>query len=178
MKLVIEKIQHSNRYSIEQQEDVDTIFKTVNEDFKVLTASYNDGRIEIPCTFRFYLSRYPYVRHLYEEVDTESEKYDLQLEEKISPMLWFHISRLSLVTRSTNTDSDWLKLECSICQTKYHGVEGIEALKAHFRESHQNEPNWSCSHCDKEFVATQLATARWHHRCENIGEGEHKLFEN
>ncbi|XP_063543820.1 uncharacterized protein LOC134752152 [Cydia strobilella] len=176
LKLVIEKIQRSNRYNIEQQQDVDTILKTINEDLHVLPASYNNGRVEIPCTFRFHMGKYPYVRHLYEEVDTESEKYDLQLEEKISPMLLFHISRLSLVTKFTNTDSNWLRLECSICQRKYYGVHGIEALKAHFREAHQNEPNWSCSHCDKEFLATQLATARWHHQCENIEE--HKLFEN
>ncbi|XP_063390622.1 uncharacterized protein LOC134676231 [Cydia fagiglandana] len=176
LKLVIEKIQRSNRYNIEQQHDVDMIFKTINEDLKVLPATFNNGRVEIPCTFRFHMSEYPYVRYLYEDVDTESEKYDLQLEEKISPMVWFHISRLSLKISATNMDSNWLKLECSICQTAYHGVQGIGALKAHFREAHQNEPNWSCTHCDTEFTATQLATARWHHHCNNMEEP--KLFEN
>ncbi|XP_048003728.1 uncharacterized protein LOC125239977 [Leguminivora glycinivorella] len=167
LKFVIEKIQRSNRYGIEQQHDVDTLFRTVIEDLSVLPATYNNGRVETPSIFRHYLSRFPFVRHLCQDVDGESEKYDLQLEEKISPMLCFHINRCNVIGKTINTDSNWLKLECSICQIKYHGVQGIEALKTHFRECHQNEQNWVCTHCDKEFVAAQLATARWHHRCEN-----------
>ncbi|XP_063369799.1 uncharacterized protein LOC134658123 [Cydia amplana] len=169
LKLLIEKIQHSNRYSTEQQQDFEMLFKTINKDLNVLPASYNNGRVEIPCAFRFHMSKYPYVRHLHEEVDAESDKYDLQLEQKISPMLCFHISRVSLVTRPKNFYSNWLQLQCSTCQTKYEGIQGIEELKAHFREAHQYEPNWNCSHCGKELAAAQLATAGWHHRCTNIG---------
>ncbi|KAI8426956.1 hypothetical protein MSG28_014623 [Choristoneura fumiferana] len=159
IKAVTEKIDFCNRYM--NTGSVSTIFQIINDDINAI-----DGSFGIPAVFRHYMNPYAYVRYLHEPVDVESDKYDLQLEELISPRLKFQISRLSLNASAETLVPNWLKLECSVCEVTFLGITGVEQLIEHFRDNHQNEPDLTCTNCDKTFSVNELALTRWYHKCE------------
>lgn len=159
IKSAIELVDYSNKYISTGSKS--TILQIIKEDINVVEGSFG-----IPAVFRHYMNPYAYVRHLYKPVDVESDKYDLHLEEQVSPRLKFQITRLCLDDTEEGILQNWLKLECSMCEVTFAGLYGVEQLKEHFRDNHLNEPDLTCTNCNKTFSVNELALTRWYHKCE------------
>ncbi|XP_045456857.1 uncharacterized protein LOC123666877 [Melitaea cinxia] len=110
-----------------------------------------------------YTNKYSYVRYLYKEVDTElptdtSNKYDLQLEETVSPCYLIYLSNLK-------DPIECLYVCCHPCEIKFTGANIFGDLRSHFDAEHINEPDWTCTKCDGVFPMLELAKNWWCHRC-------------
>ncbi|XP_045458089.1 uncharacterized protein LOC123668402 [Melitaea cinxia] len=110
-----------------------------------------------------YTNKYSYVRYLYKEVDTElptdvSNKYDLQLEETVSPCYQIYLSHIK-------DPSKCLYVCCLPCEIKFTGENIFSDLKSHFDAEHINEPDWTCTNCHGVFPMMELAKNWWCHRC-------------
>ncbi|CAG5037041.1 unnamed protein product [Parnassius apollo] len=123
------------------------------------------SNIGVPGTFRKYLSKYSYVRFLYknvtdEETDTENEKYDLQIQEVLSPMCQLYIG----LYRSRE---ELIKIHCDFCQVTFTGENVAWEIQNHFK-SHVAEPDWQCVNCDKTITMSDLTWENWNHTCEPL----------
>lgn len=119
-------------------------------------------RIDYPAEYRRYLSKYSFVRYLYGEHKTESvdDKYDIQLEETISPMCLLNINYFS------NVESDnYVRIHCSDCKYTAEGMNIISMIKSHFLECHNLEQDWFCTNCEQNFNAANLMQMNWKHTC-------------
>lgn len=110
-----------------------------------------------------YTNKYSYVRYLYKEVDAElpadsSNKYDLQLEETVSPCHQTYLSHIK-------DPIECLYVCCQPCEIKFTGSNLFGDLKSHFDAEHINEPDWRCTNCDVVFPMIELAKNWWCHRC-------------
>ncbi|CAK1593292.1 unnamed protein product [Parnassius mnemosyne] len=117
--------------------------------------------IGVPGTYRKYLSKYGYVRFLYENVTDEvidAEKYDLQLQEVLNPMCQLHIGFLQ-------SHEEAIKIHCYFCQVTFIGENVAWEIENHFK-SHIVEPDWQCINCDKTITMPHLTRANWNHTCE------------
>ncbi|OWR41534.1 hypothetical protein KGM_211521 [Danaus plexippus plexippus] len=111
--------------------------------------------------FRRYTNKYPYVRYLYQEAksaDMNSRRYDIQLQETISP-------KYQLYIRSMTSTPTFLVVECEPCGVKFLGPNLLQELRAHFNEFHLSEPDCTCTNCSKTFPMVALAKNWWCHRC-------------
>ncbi|CAK1587795.1 unnamed protein product [Parnassius mnemosyne] len=120
--------------------------------------------IGVPGTFRKYLSKYGYVRFLYENVtdevtNAENEKYDLQLQEVLSPMCQLHIELYPYSSHES------IKIRCNFCQVYFTGENVSWEIEDHFK-SHIVEPDWQCVNCNKAITMSHLTRANWNHNCE------------
>ncbi|CAG5052891.1 unnamed protein product [Parnassius apollo] len=117
--------------------------------------------VGVPGTFRKYLSKYGYVRFLYENVADEvrdDEKYDLQLQEVLSPMCQLYIG-----LHQSHEES--IKIHCYFCQVTFAGENVTWEIENHFK-SHIVEPDWQCVNCNKTITVSHLTKANWNHICE------------
>lgn len=108
-----------------------------------------------------YTNKYSYVRYLYKEVDAElpaDSKYDLQLEETVSPCYQTYLSHIK-------DPIECLYVCCQPCEIKFTGSNLFGDLKSHFDAEHINEPDWRCTNCDVVFPMIELAKNWWCHRC-------------
>lgn len=125
--------------------------------------------LTVPSSYRKFANKYKYVRYLYvENEDNKDPRYDLQLEEVISPCYQFWVGRLGKFPTEMPVFSihDWLKIECVMCKVKFQGsTEMISVLQAHFNDYHQHEPDWQCQYCKRPFSMDFLAKNRWYHEC-------------
>ncbi|CAH2240681.1 uncharacterized protein LOC120635330 [Pararge aegeria] len=112
-------------------------------------------------SYRRYTNKYPYIRYLYTDVrnpDINSRKYDLQLEETVSPIYRVYLGPVQLSNAS-------VEVECVQCVRKFSGPDLVEELVAHFDELHTTEPDWKCTNCGKTFPMATLASTWWMHKC-------------
>ncbi|CAH2101116.1 unnamed protein product [Euphydryas editha] len=136
------------------------IYNFIKKDLKMLPST-----IPSRMTLKRYTNKYPYVRYLYKEDESElaselsSNKFDLQLEETISPC--YHINVVPIKDEMNMN----LTINCEPCSLQFTGLNLIVDLKAHFDAEHFNEPDWKCINCNKTFSMVNLAKNWWCHRC-------------
>ncbi|CAB3222475.1 unnamed protein product [Arctia plantaginis] len=123
--------------------------------------------VKIPSNYRKHVNQYNYVRYLYvENEESDDTKYDLQLEEVVTPSYQILIGRLGKMPESLPPVQEWLKIECMMCKAKFMGTtELMSLLQAHFNDCHQHEPDWQCPHCKRLFSMDYLSKNRWCHEC-------------
>ncbi|CAG5037044.1 unnamed protein product [Parnassius apollo] len=121
--------------------------------------------IGVPGIYRKYLSKYSYVRFLYENVteenevtDAENKKYDLRLQEVLSPMCQLHIGRSKI-------HEELIRIHCYFCQVTFIGKDIAWEIMNHFK-SHIVEPDWQCTNCNKTITMSDLTLENWNHTCE------------
>uniref|UniRef100_A0A2A4J6F3 Uncharacterized protein n=1 Tax=Heliothis virescens TaxID=7102 RepID=A0A2A4J6F3_HELVI len=123
----------------------------------------------IPASYRRCASKYKYVRYLYmDNNDNEDTRYDLQLEETITPMYMYTVDKILKSDGFIPQVWQWLKTECMICKIKITGSNSTswkEAWESHFSEHHSNEKDWQCTHCKRSFSISSLANNKWYHEC-------------
>ncbi|XP_045782077.1 uncharacterized protein LOC123878796 [Maniola jurtina] len=132
------------------------LLKFIQRDIRLLP-----DKIASRASYKRYTNKYPYIRYLYKEVkkpDINSRKYDLQLEETISPQYRIFLGPLSL-------SNPMIEVECTACSVKFVGLSLIPELKAHFEERHADEKDWKCTNCNKMFSMATLAQNWWTHKC-------------
>ncbi|XP_052754592.1 uncharacterized protein LOC113510122 isoform X2 [Galleria mellonella] len=120
--------------------------------------------------YRKYLNKYPYVRYLYAEVPGVSStvnKYDLQLQETVYPIVYYEIGKFarSEMRNKMFLYSQWVKCECILCNKTFSGLDMTEKLKQHILEYHFDEPDWQCTNCKSVFSMINLTERRWEHQC-------------
>lgn len=190
----IDKLDMVGRSDGKKQHLMD-LFKEIKSDILMAQA-----HVDVNGEYQFFLSKYPYVRYLYKELSEEElasskpcqdkneidkvfelkpDKYDLQLQEVISPAITYQMSKFAVFFSEdqrgrifsinypcfTDTTSSWLKLECTCCDIKFNGFLSIYEMEQHFTEHHNFEPDWQCPECKATFPATYLSRNRWFHSC-------------
>ncbi|XP_075989395.1 uncharacterized protein LOC142985238 isoform X2 [Anticarsia gemmatalis] len=140
---------------------LEIIFQIIRTDIKTFP-----DQLKVPATYMRHASRYKYVRHLFVENDRNDDaKYDLQLEEIVTPLVQVFVGRLGKYEK-LGPIKDWLSIECCLCKMKFQGsTELVSVLQAHFTECHQHEADWQCVNCKKMFGIDYLSTHRWFHNC-------------
>ncbi|RVE49049.1 hypothetical protein evm_006295 [Chilo suppressalis] len=151
----------------EDQTLVELIGNTIKHDFA------NTQNVNVQCSFRRMMSKYPYVRNLYAEVNSNqpsgSDLYDLQLEETMTPMFYFVVSKFEKGVQKCQ--SNWLTIECLLCKVVVVQSPIVTSVREHFQTHHQEEPDWRCTKCNKYFPMVYLAENFWYHDCSKpIGE--------
>lgn len=138
------------------------IFHVLNTDLLDLPDMVN-----IPSNYRKNLNQFNYVRYLYvENEESNNTKYDLQLEEVLTPSCEIFFGRLGKFPDHLPPVQEWLKIECMMCKVKFMGsTELMSLLQAHFNDCHQYEPDWQCPHCKRLFSMDFLSKSRWCHEC-------------
>ncbi|CAG9574269.1 unnamed protein product [Danaus chrysippus] len=143
-------------YSDLSDNDNKEVYNFIQRDLKLLPSMVFNRAL-----FKRYTNKYPYVRYLFEETksaDINSRKYDIQLQETISPKYQIYIR--SMTSTPTN-----LVVECEPCNVKFLGPNLLPELRAHFNEFHRSEPDCTCTKCNKTFSMVALAKNWWCHRC-------------
>lgn len=150
-------VQSYDLYIILQQ--VFNIFKKDLED--------SPDTLKIPGNYRKYANKYKYVRYLYAENEqSEDLRYDLQLEETISPKYQYYIGKVCQLQKPVAPIKEWFKIECTLCKFKFTASVHLQGMiETHFNELHQNEPDWQCTHCKRLFSMDYLSNNRWSHEC-------------
>ncbi|PZC73185.1 hypothetical protein B5X24_HaOG209917 [Helicoverpa armigera] len=123
----------------------------------------------VPASYRRHANKYNYVRYLYTDNNQNSDpRYDLQLEETITPMYMYIIDKVQKSDGIIPLVWEWLKTECMVCKIKITGTKSTswkEAWESHFSEKHSNETDWQCAHCKRLFGIAFLAKNKWYHEC-------------
>ncbi|CAK1587796.1 unnamed protein product [Parnassius mnemosyne] len=127
--------------------------------------------LSIPCDFRRYISKSKYIRYLYQDVpnkkkDEGAEKFDLQLEEIVSPMCEFQMRTSG---KNANTDisfEDAIKIICTDCRLTFTGANFVWDILKHFSDDHNEEPDWNCLKCNRVFTMPSLTHMGWIHTCD------------
>ncbi|CAK1556022.1 unnamed protein product [Leptosia nina] len=116
-------------------------------------------------SYKRYMNKCGYIRYLFkdEEKGPTDPKYDLQLEETVSPMFKLYIG--DLFSSYMVVEKDSLKVECMPCKVIFSGVDLISCLRLHFEE-HCTEPDWTCTKCSQTFPMLGLAGNWWSHVCQ------------
>ncbi|CAB3222476.1 unnamed protein product [Arctia plantaginis] len=138
------------------------LFQVLKTDLK-----YLPDTVKIPSSYRKHANKYNYVRYLYvENKESDDTKYDLQLEEILTPSHQIVIGKFYTYLKKVPPIQDWLKIECMMCKVKFFGsTTMMSLLEAHFSEYHQHEPDWQCPHCERTFNIAFLSNNRWCHEC-------------
>lgn len=138
------------------------LFQVLKTDLK-----YLPNTVKIPSSYRKHANQYNYVRYLYvENKESNDTKYDLQLEEVLTPSHQIIFLRFFTFLDTIPSIEDWLKIECMMCKMKFSGSNKLmRFLEAHFEEYHKNELDWKCPHCQRTFNIAFLAKNRWFHEC-------------
>lgn len=149
--------------------------------------------IDRNCEYMYYLSRYPYVRHLFKEptsdsttkpdgtnVSEELQKYDLELFESVAPKVVFSINPYSKIKKDGTVCNvpegvflnsllqdreQWIRFKCTYCEAVFNGLRSVTKLRYHFTEVHWDEMDTQCSRCDKTFSVPALTAMKWTHNC-------------
>lgn len=148
------------------------IYEVLFHVFAVIESDLNNAMdsLKVPVKYRQYLNRYPYVRYLYandngpNSSNVES-KYDLQLQETVSPMVQYFIAKVDKLETTVPPFLEWFKIECGMCKVQFKGDDLTKELKVHFNDHHHNEPDWECTNCKLKFDVKKLTEARWRHDC-------------
>ncbi|XP_038221531.1 uncharacterized protein LOC119839346 [Zerene cesonia] len=140
--------------------DINEVFEFVKKDLflmpqKVFTAAL----------YKRYLNEYSYVRYHYVMDDNGNlqDKYDIQLEEIVLPMVKFNIAAFDV--KDVVLDATSLIVECSTCKESFTGAKLLTELREHFG-AHPPEKPWLCTNCGLEFPMLLLAERWWSHRCQ------------
>lgn len=120
--------------------------------------------------FRKYMSKYPYIRYLYTNVDSiegiEDNKYDLQLQEIVSPRYTLSIIKVNEADKTVPEFGDWVKISCWECMKVFQGSDIESSTVQHYSDFHQGEPDWQCTNCKIKLPMVKLAEDRWQHTCQ------------
>lgn len=136
------------------------VFDAIIRDLKHLPKS-----IRVQSPYRKYMNKYKYVRHLFvDNPKSRDDRYDLQLEETLSPMYQLHLKKMPEVCTEKPTRA-WFRIECAVCSVKISEQNVQEALLLHYTNCHQNDPDWQCMNCKKIFSVEFLARNRFMHTC-------------
>lgn len=149
-----------------------TIQPTIESIFEFLSSELRDmfdkdTSYKLPATYRKFANKYKYVRYLYTENDQNDDpKYDLQLQETVTPMYVVNFKKFMPLLEIPNI-TEWLKFECTFCKMNLPIImpDIKSTLESHFNEVHQNEVDWQCTHCDMVFSIEYLANNEWYHEC-------------
>ncbi|CAH2062361.1 unnamed protein product, partial [Iphiclides podalirius] len=147
--------------------------------YQILNVLMGDMPLEIysPAMYRKYLSRYSFVRYLYREPEDEEApaegKYDIQLEEVISPMCLIDLNHLPKAE-----SEDYFKVRCNSCNLVATGPRLVTELQEHFVNRHIAEPDWCCASCKQSVAAAKLASSNWQHRCPDGDKAKTKLHKS
>ncbi|XP_013134245.1 PREDICTED: uncharacterized protein LOC106100054 [Papilio polytes] len=123
--------------------------------------------LNIPFSLRRYTSKYSFIRYLYSDVPLEDNlmKYDIQLEEIISPMCEFNID-FSDLNDSFTLDNP-IKVICTECDVTFTN-DFMSELLNHFKNKHYEDPDWICMNCKKVCPVKSLTNSGWNHACELV----------
>ncbi|CAG5037038.1 unnamed protein product [Parnassius apollo] len=127
--------------------------------------------LSIPCDFRRYISKTKYIRYLYQDVPNNENnegavKFDLQLEEIVSPMCQF---QLRTCGKNANMDVSFenaIKIICTNCHLTFTGANFVWNILKHFSDDHNEEPDWMCLKCNRVFTMPSLTHMGWTHTCD------------
>ncbi|CAG4961328.1 unnamed protein product [Colias eurytheme] len=140
--------------------DVNEVFEFVKKDLFLMPQNVFTAAL-----YKRYLNEYSYVRYHYVEDDNGNlqDKYDIQLEEIVLPMVKFNISAFDV--KDFVLDENSVSVECSPCKQLFTGPALMAQLREHM-EGHALEKPWLCSNCGLEFPMILLAERWWSHRCQ------------
>lgn len=159
-------------------QDIGKIFYQTNEMQQlirivcdVIKSDLDDGPKELYsfAMYRRFLSRSPYVRYLYTDVNVSSgfsgNNFDLQLRESGIPQVQFSLSKFQKIDTIPNS-GNFLKVRCRYCDIEFSGLSIPSMLTQHFADFHQGEPDWKCTRCKMTFKMEYLAKTKWWHMCD------------
>lgn len=147
---------------------IQAIFNVIKSDLNVISET-----IEIPGSYKQHLNKYPYVRRLFANVrGGQPSRNNLFIEETITPIQDWHIAKFSNIYptipipfNSIPHLHSWLRFECEECKQSFKGDEFLTVLRDHFKVYHTDEPDWSCTNCEKSFAMADLTNIGWQHDC-------------
>ncbi|VVC99533.1 unnamed protein product [Leptidea sinapis] len=131
-------------------------------DFIVKEIGFEE-KLDVPAYYKRTLSKYAYKRYLYvdnADSDAVDKKYDVQLEEIITPTFQMFVGDCDLEGMTTCE----VNVKCMMCDVTFTGMNIVELLKDHFQE-HASEKPWTCLSCGIELPMIELADSWWCHRC-------------
>lgn len=144
-------------------------FKMIQEIFRVVKRDLviNSSTVEIPGSYKLHSSKYPYIRKLFTDVGPGyPTQHNLCIEETITPIQDWHIGKfVNLMPPHKPYLKVWLKFECFECKQKFNGAEFMTSLREHFKLYHSDEPDWTCTNCNKSFSMVELTANGWKHKC-------------
>lgn len=115
------------------------------------------------CEFRRYLSKRKYVRYFVQDVNNgeDLDKYDLRLEEVVSPLCQYSFS----ATPHSGAKVDSITIACKSCQLTFKDDKIVCNILKHFSAVHMAEPDWTCMKCRKVYTMCSLTHTAWKHTC-------------
>lgn len=123
--------------------------------------------LEVPGRYRKYLCKYPYVRYLYFESGVTNSKYDLQIEEVLSPIASYTFSHFDKSMSKSQPSLDQVlvvMVECSLCKSTFKEVT-VEGIVEHYKEFHYGEKELTCTNCCHKLDVVEIGQKGWSHTC-------------
>ncbi|XP_050676609.1 uncharacterized protein LOC126973397 [Leptidea sinapis] len=120
-----------------------------------------EEKLAVPAYYKRTLSQYAYKRYLYvdnADSDAVDKKYDVQLEEIITPTIEMFVGDCDL----GGMTSSEVNVKCIMCDVTFTGRHIIQLLNDHFQE-HASEKPWTCLKCGVELPMIELADSWWCH---------------
>ncbi|CAH2062362.1 unnamed protein product, partial [Iphiclides podalirius] len=121
-------------------------------------------RLDIDCDLKRHISG-RYERYFSQEPEggEGADKYDLRLEEVVSPIAQYSFSLCGLPI--TDDGQECIALSCHPCQATFDGGSAVCDILKHFSALHVAEPDWTCPKCLRVFTMSALTHAAWDHTC-------------
>lgn len=163
---VVDLIKNLETLYSKSVKNIDELFGFVTRDLLLLTP-----KVYPLSNYKRYTNKYPYVRYLYQEVENVSpsnqRSYDIQLEETIRPSYQIYIGNIDQMSEhySWNVPEYPVVVDCMSCSAVFKGCDLISELKSHFETHHQQEVDFKCTNCGKEFAIEALSQNWWCHKC-------------